>query len=218
MRFKTIVFDCDGVILESMSIKDRIFSDLLSEHGPEAVEKFLDYHHRYVGISRFVKFDWFYREILDRPLGEEKKQELNHEFQRLGLAKLLESEFVPGALEVITAFHERLPLFVASGTPEEELRTIFDHRNLTRYFKGVFGSPAGKTEILSGLLRELNLTPTEMLMVGDGRTDMEAAEAVGALFYGRGQIFSQSRWPWGPDLTGLATYVLGEDAYNVSRK
>jgi phosphoglycolate phosphatase-like HAD superfamily hydrolase len=44
-------------------------------------------------------------------------------------------------------------------------------------------------------------------MVGDSSTDMEAAENVGTLFYGRGERFADAKWPWGSDLQGLADYV-----------
>ena len=44
-------------------------------------------------------------------------------------------------------------------------------------------------------------------MVGDSVSDLEAAQFVGTLFYGRGNWFSNLECPWGEDLTGLDQYL-----------
>ena len=44
-------------------------------------------------------------------------------------------------------------------------------------------------------------------MIGDSSTDQYAAEAVGTLFYGRGDYFKNSGYPWYQDLTRLNEYL-----------
>jgi phosphoglycolate phosphatase-like HAD superfamily hydrolase len=114
---------------------------------------------------------------------------------------------VPGIIDFLDGYHQRLPLYVASGTPHEELNQIFTDRSLNRFFKGVYGSPPAKTELLSSIVNAAGLEPSNVLMVGDSSTDMEAAENAGTLFYGRGDRFADSKWPWGLDLQGLVDYV-----------
>ena len=75
-------------------------------------------------------------------------------------------------------------MFIASGTPEQELREIIKQRSIPHLFQGVFGSPATKTEILLGILTMHQLYADKVLMVGDALTDWEGAQGVGAEFIG----------------------------------
>ncbi len=80
--------------------------------------------------------------------------------------------------------YQQIPLFVASGTPETELREIIKHRSISHFFQGVYGSPATKFEILQGILAKRKLPPKQVLMIGDALTDWEGAQGVGAEFIG----------------------------------
>ncbi|MBI9082643.1 MAG: HAD family hydrolase [Desulfobacterales bacterium] len=202
-----IVLDCDGVILESVAVKTEAFGKLVSRHGPDATERMIDFHQAHGGMSRFEKFSWFYHEMLGRPLSQTTRDRLNSEFAGLCLNGVLASPFVPGAIEFIESWQGRVPLYVASATPHEELETIFRKRNLARFFKGIFGMPPAKEELLARIVDREGILPEKTLMVGDSSTDEEAAVMVGTRFFGRGEKFAGSGWPWGKDLFGLIDYL-----------
>ena len=75
-----IVFDCDGVLLESVDVKTMVFGETVTEHGPEAVSKLLDYHMANGGVSRYKKFEWFYREVLDCEITKDQSEALGERF------------------------------------------------------------------------------------------------------------------------------------------
>ena len=52
---KAVIFDFDGVILESADIKTESFKDMVSDYPMEIAEQFVEYHMQHMGISRFVK-------------------------------------------------------------------------------------------------------------------------------------------------------------------
>lgn len=212
MALELLVFDCDGVLLESMDLKGQAFYRLGLRFGQEAADRLLMYHYTRRGISRFEKFDWLYRTYADRALTAEEGKALNSEFVALVHEEMAHCALVPGALEVLEAWQGRVPLYVASGAPQEDLRLILDRRGLARFFNGIYGSPASKTHILRAVLQETGIVPGNGLMIGDGRVDQSAAEAVGLRFYGRGERFRQSGCPWGPDLTGLNAWLQDEVA------
>ena len=201
------MLDCDGVILESVEVKTKTFAALVEEHGPEARDRFIRYVLENGGVGRYDKLAWFHREVLHRPFTETEWNRLNHRFTRLCYEAVIRSPFVPGAIEFIEQWHNRLPLFVASGTPHDELVAIFEARNLTRYFKGVYGTPPAKTELLKRSIQSAGVPPARTLMVGDSYTEREAAEIVGTQFYGRGPQFAQTEWPWAEDLTRLGDFI-----------
>src|SRR5206468_3971773 len=77
------------------------------------------------------------------------------------------------------------PLFVVSGTPEDELRDIVRARGLAPRFRGVYGAPRGKTTLLQAVADEIGAAPAELVFVGDSAHDQAAALEAGASFVGR---------------------------------
>jgi len=179
-----VVFDFDGVILESLDIKARAFVALFSE-WPEHEKEIVRLHLDNAGVSRFDKFAWIYRDILRKPLPDGGLERLGDEFSQLVLDEIMRCEFVRGAPELLERLAGHYELFVASATPEEEIREIVRGRGLDRFFAAVYGSPATKTEILRRIVDERGLSPAELLFVGDALSDYQGARSVGLAFVGR---------------------------------
>ena len=212
MALSLIVFDCDGVILESVDAKTKAFGQVGALFGEEARDRLTLYHALHGGVSRYEKFRWLYREYLGREITQEEMDRLVGYFVKFALDNVLNAPFVPGALEVIRKWHGRVPMFVCSGTPESELRAIFQKRGLEGYFDGLRGAPPAKHIMLGEILRATGVDPAEAVMVGDSTTDSEAAELNGTLFYGRGPFFVGGSYPAGEDLSGLDTWLEAQAA------
>lgn len=199
-----VVLDCDGVILDSVEVKTQAFAACVAEHGPEAQRLLVEYHLAHGGVSRYEKFRHFHREFFGREISEAELAVCCQHFAQGCEEGVRTAPLVPGALEFLQAWHQRLPLYVASGTPQEELRQVLAQRGLSHYFQGIYGSPTPKAEVLAHIVQEGGYAPQATLMVGDASTDLAAAQAVGTLFYGRGPFAGH---PWGPDLTELSAFV-----------
>ena len=63
MALSLIVFDCDGVILESVDAKTKAFGQVAEPLGAEARDRLLLYHTLHGGVSRREKFAWLYRSV-----------------------------------------------------------------------------------------------------------------------------------------------------------
>jgi phosphoglycolate phosphatase-like HAD superfamily hydrolase len=207
LAISLIVFDCDGVILESVNVKTCAFEKIVEQYGPDAAARMTEYHLAHGGVSRFRKFEWFYDEVLGRIITEDELQTLSLEFSQLVFDGVMCAPLVTGIMETLLSLHGRLPMYVASGTPHEELRQVLDARNLTRFFKAVYGAPPGKTELLRYIINREDVSPKNTLMVGDSSTDMDAAEACGACFFGVGSAFSGTSWPYAVDCTAIVKWV-----------
>jgi len=206
--FRAIAFDFDGVILESVTIKTEAMRALFAEHEAHWAE-ISALHERHAGISRYVKFDMIYRDILKTPLTPDMRIQLGRKFSDLVVEKVLACPFVSGAREFLEAHYQSTPLFVVSGTPDEELAAIIAGRGLATYFKGVYGSARGKTEILRSILTDLACATQDIAFIGDGLTDFEAAQTVAVPFVGRVPEGQDSPFPASTavisDLGGLDT-------------
>lgn len=174
------VFDFDGVVLESADIKTNAFRRLFDGNSAAVA-----YHLAHQGVSRYEKFRHITTEILGRPFTEEDERRLGNRFAALVSDEVLACPFVPGARELLERRARELPLYVASGTPEEELRTIASARGMAGYFAGIYGTPPTKAQIIGRILADRGLAPANVVMVGDATTDLEGARAAGVQFVGR---------------------------------
>jgi phosphoglycolate phosphatase-like HAD superfamily hydrolase len=184
--FQAIIFDFDGVIAESGDIKTQAFAALYRPYGPEIVNEVVKYHTQNGGLSRYNKFRYFQQQLLNRPpLTPEEEHVLDRRFSELVVEAVIAADAVPGANELIRQQYSRIPLFVASGTPETELRIIVERRDLNRYFKQVRGAPKLKETLIAEILTDHALNPEYVLMIGDAMADYAGAQANGTAFLGR---------------------------------
>jgi len=181
---KSIIFDFDGVICESIETKKEAFRKLFSDY-PEHIDEIVNFHMKYGGMSRFEKFKIIYRDMLKKELDEETSQKLGKLFSDYALQGVIESEFVEGAHEFLKFNYDKWKLFVASGTPDEEMKSIVNIRQLDQYFVEVFGSPKTKGVIISEILQKYDLKNDEVIFVGDSITDLKGANEANVKFIGR---------------------------------
>lgn len=179
-----VVFDFDGVILESAEVKTEAFRALFAAH-PAEIDAIMDLHRRHGGVSRFVKFEMIYRDILRRPLRLERKAELARRFEELIVERVLACPMVAGARETLDALRGRVAMAVVSGTPDGELETIIARRGLSSYFVEIHGGSREKRDIIGDMTMARRWRRERMVMVGDAMTDHEAARANGIAFIGR---------------------------------
>ena len=66
---KAIIFDFDGVILDSVDVKTKAFKQMYSIYGDDVMRKVVDYHLLNGGISRYEKFKYFHENFLNRAYG-----------------------------------------------------------------------------------------------------------------------------------------------------
>jgi phosphoglycolate phosphatase-like HAD superfamily hydrolase len=203
---RLVVFDCDGVLLDSVDAKTRAFAACVAQWGPEAERFLVDFHVAHGGVSRYEKFRHFQRAFLDKEPDEALVDELSRRFADQVVEQVLAAPAIPGALEWLAANHGRAPLYVASGTPQDELRAVLGKRGLDGYFSDILGAPAKKADILADIVRREGADPRATLMVGDSSTDLDAARACGTRFYGVGHCDTLPA-PCHADLTRLHEYT-----------
>jgi len=207
---KLIVLDFDGVVVESTDIKTEAFRKLFSDH-PKHVDAIVEYHKEHAGVSRYEKFSHIYENILKQPLNEKKLAELGRRFSALVVEEIKACPLVPGALEFLENYSKKVKLFIASSTPEEELRYLVKARGMQKYFREAYGTPAKKYEIALQIIKEEGVEKKETLFVGDSLADYMGAKKAGTPFIGRVADLANSPFPEGVktirDLNELSAVV-----------
>ena len=121
MALSLIVFDCDGVILESVDAKTKAFAQVAEPLGAEARDRLLS-HTLHGGVSRREKFAWLYREVFHREITPEEMENCCARFVSCALDNVLNAPLVPGVMDVLERWHGRVPMYVCSGTPPASIQ------------------------------------------------------------------------------------------------
>ena len=184
-RYKAFFFDFDGVIVDSVDIKTRAFAELFKDYGEEAVRKVVDYHLNNGGVSRYEKFRYYYKNILNREITDEIMDGLDERYSRLVVEKVVEAPFIKGAIDFIKKINQSgRDCFIISATPKKEIEDITTSRRIGKYFKEIVGSPRTKKENLKYLLDKYDIDSEKAIYFGDARGDYEAAEEENIDFIG----------------------------------
>ena len=175
-QYSTLVFDCDGVILNSNFQKIEAYRNAAIIFGAETheAEALVKYHIELTGISRNIKFHYFLETIMGRKATEDDMnfliKSLNNE-----VISLLKNCEITSELEGLKKQTQGKTWMIASGGDQEELRFLFSDKKIDHLFDGgIFGSPKSKHEIIESHISGDTFHPA--LFLGDSLYDIETAK------------------------------------------
>lgn len=177
--YQTLVFDCDGVVLNSNKVKTEAFYKAALPFGEEAAQRLVAHHVLNGGISRYKKFEWFIREVVSA--GDAELNTLLESYAQFVRDGLLTCDIAEGLFELRKKTSHANWLIV-SGGDQQELREVFAARNLIELFDGgIFGSPDNKDTILEREIANKNIQ-APAIFLGDSRYDHIASSGAGLDF------------------------------------
>ncbi|KOU19279.1 haloacid dehalogenase [Streptomyces sp. WM6372] len=177
-----VIFDCDGVLVDTERIAARVNVALGAELGWPLTEEEV--------ISLFIgRSSASNRETVARRLGAEAAREWEERFARMHAeavdAGLTAVDGLPEALDAIT-----LPTCVASSGTHEKMRHTLGRTGLYERFAGRIhsatevdrGKPA--PDLFLYAARRMGVAPSACAVVEDSRPGVEAARAAGMRSFG----------------------------------
>ena len=212
---RALALDFDGVVVESVEIKNRAFGELFRDSHPHLVEQVVAFQIANGGLSRFEKFPLIYERILGEPFPDGESDRLDRRLTELVYKGVATCPFVPGARAAIEEASRHVPVYVASATPEEEVRSLVEARSLAPFVTAAYGSPVRKADNLRRIVEEVGCEARQVLFVGDTISDQRAGREAGVRFVGRIRPGEESPFEPDeglvtvPDLAGLARLVAG---------
>jgi len=184
-QLKNILFDFDGVILDSMKIKGDGFKELFKEYDKELVSKLEKFHYENGGISRFEKIRYFYNDILGQEVSKEKVLELSYKFSKIIEKKLYSREnLIKDTIEFIEKNYKRFNFHIVSGAEHDELNKLCNFFGISKYFISINGSPTTKELLVENVISKYSYKKEETALIGDSINDYNAATKNSIKFYG----------------------------------
>jgi phosphoglycolate phosphatase-like HAD superfamily hydrolase len=175
-KYDYYIFDCDGVIMDSNRLKiDAMRTVLLMLNvNSDETQQCCDYFSQNFGKSRFHHVDVFIEKIIT--LDDEQKGKFSDLllslFSKQCQSLYLKANLTPGFIDFISQLDGEK--FIASGSEQNELRFVFQQRNLDHHFSGIFGSPTKKHKLVEKIIQSKLSNRT--VMVGDALSDLQAAQ------------------------------------------
>ena len=178
-NYKTLIFDCDGVIINSNFIKAKCFKETILKFGEDYTKEFMKYNETASGISRKEKYNYFLNKILQKKHRQlTKKNELEvllAEFSKRLQNSILDCE-VSKYLKSLREIDPEQDWLIVSGSDHEELQEIIRKKGLFDFFNaGIFGNLDSKFNIIKNQFLNKNIEKP-VLFLGDSKLDFLTAK------------------------------------------
>ncbi len=185
MRFEAVLFDCDGVLVDSEPIVNRVLRDMLAERGwPLSEAECLR-----IFVGKMVKDE---RDRIERETGQPLTEDWLEAFRaRRNAALERELAIVANAREAVHAVHERLDARIACASGADRYKVELQLRKvgLHDYFAGrIFSGhemPRSKPhpDVYLAAAAALVAQPRRCAVVEDTLTGAAAGLAAGATVF-----------------------------------
>ena len=192
-KYQTLIFDCDGVILNSNQVKTKAFYNVAKIYGHQPAQALKDYHILNGGISRYQKFEYLLTKILKKRIEMQELNMLLFSFSKEIKKALLICEVAENIKE-LRVLTKNSKWLIVSGGDQVELRELFRKRKLDSHFDaGIFGSPNDKNQILKNEIYKGNIVG-KSLFIGDSMYDYQAAKNADIDFVFLSKWTEESDW------------------------
>jgi HAD superfamily hydrolase (TIGR01509 family) len=200
---EAVVFDLDGVLLDSEQVWDEVREELVKERGGRWHEQAQT---EMMGMSS-VEWSRYMHDELGLP---EPPEEISAEVvQRLDEVYRKRLPLIDGAREAVERLAARWPLGLASSSNREVIDLVLDLSGLARYFRVTVSSeevPRGKPapDVYLEAARGLGVPPERCAAVEDSHNGIRSAKTAGM----RVIAIPNQHYPPGEEALALADVTL----------
>ena len=210
-RVLAIFFDFDGVIMDSMHLKLESYCFALQQYNFSR----LDINRiqlRLAGLSRHEVIAAIVGELNGTPPGIDEARRLGKRFSEHDDSLVSSMEPVPGTIDFLNLISRDYFTAIITGTPQLSINKVVDIHDLGKYFNSINGSPETKAKIIQRLLKSNNFKTEDVVFIGDGKADQDAANECGVRFIGlnrKGCSFvARDAWKVVDNLSDLSTFFI----------
>ncbi|NNH72671.1 HAD family phosphatase [Nocardia uniformis] len=203
MSLEAIVFDMDGVLIDTEPIWEEVRRGYIDELGGRWLP---DTQDRLMGMSTAEWADYLSTDLLD---GTRTPAQVAEEVIDAMSARYADHlPLLPDAVDTVRRLSERFTLGLASSSPRKLIDVVLDHMGVTELFRATVSTeevPRGKPSP-DGYLEaagRLGIAPERCAAIEDSSNGLRSAHAAGMTVI----AVPHHRYPPAPDALGLAAHV-----------
>ena len=183
-RVRAVIFDLDGLIVDTEPLHQKSFNVLLARHKIEYVIDEKEYGREFVGVPVEDNFDY----LVSRFNFQSPMPVLIAEREQIFISLASDPQnlnVMPGARKLIDRLNMRgIPFALATGSARDEATTMLRGIGFTNYFRAIVtgsdvarGKPA--PDIYLKAVSELKIDPAKCLALEDSAAGVASAKSAG---------------------------------------
>lgn len=180
--YKCLIFDCDGVLVDSEPISNQVLVDMANKYGAN-----IDLEYAYKNFKGYA-----FKDCIEK-ISKKAPKPLPSNFEdayREASFKRFTEEIKPikGIKQLLGAI--KIPFCVASSGPEPKIRLNLEHTKLLPYFEGKIFSCytinkwKPEPDVFLWAAKTMGFSPEDCLVIEDSATGVRAARAGGFDVFG----------------------------------
>ena len=186
---ENIIFDFDGVILDSVPIKTEAYRRLFESFPEEQVGQLIAYHLKNGGVSRYEKIRYFFEKICNQSITDSEIQMYAQKYSSLTKEELYNPKYlIEDSFYFIQKNYKKFNMHIASGADDSDLKEICKAQGLDKYFLSIHGAPEKKDKIVRSILEVNSYHIENTILIGDSINDHDAAKTNKLQFFGYNNI------------------------------
>ena len=181
-KIRCVIYDCDGVLFDSLEANTRLYNDLCVLVGRGSLrQEEMEYVHTHT-VFEAIRFIFGEKDDLEKKALEILKQ------KQVDLKNYVEYlKMEPHLLQVLEELKQKGILRVINTNRTTSMKYIMERFNLGPYFEMVVTAldvknPKPHPESVEKILEALKLKKAEAVFIGDSDVDQQTAKSSGVKF------------------------------------
>ncbi|MFH1419013.1 MAG: HAD hydrolase-like protein [Planctomycetota bacterium] len=182
MKYEYIIFDFDGVVVDSKEVKEDAYVEVFRNFGAKYSSAIRELYRDNVGKPRELVIKTVLSCVIGKECSSRQIAALSDAFSTIAFTNVIKKGPIPGLSAFLGRWQGTVQYVIVSLSPVAEVVAFLEACSLHDYFLDVKGGPANKAHNITTLLTQYDVEPLHVLHIGDTVADYAISRNIGCKF------------------------------------